>query len=59
MTAVVASPVTIKATHRQHTTVHDQFHMVLAIMAEASSTEQAYTAAAAAGGGGWPAALLL
>jgi len=29
MIAIVASPVTIKAMRRQHTTVHDQFHMVL------------------------------
>ena len=31
MIAIVASPVTIKATRRQHTAVHDQFHMVLSL----------------------------
>jgi len=29
MIAIVASPVSIKATRRQNTTVHGQFHMVL------------------------------
>jgi len=56
MIAIVASPVTIKATRRQPT-MHDQFHMVLSIIAEASSTAQAYTAAAGGGGGGQPAGL--
>jgi len=57
MIAMVASPVTIKATCQQHSSVHDQ-SSICAIIAEASSTaHHAYTAAA--GGGGWPAALLL
>jgi len=29
MIAIVASPVTIKATCQQHSSVHDKFHMVL------------------------------